>query len=65
MTKIYVVKCGERGSTEISISEVFTNLKKAKAYEKFMNQTMKDSVYWIRSYTICQMDYSQIKKLPY
>lgn len=65
MTKIYVVKCAKRGSTKSTISEVFTNLKKAEAYEKFMNQAMKGYHYWIRTYKICQDDYSQIEKLPY
>lgn len=60
MTKVYVVKFSKKNETEINISAVFTNMKKAEAYANYWNKALPEFIYWVRSYDITQDDFSKI-----
>lgn len=72
MTKVYLVTAGyvDKSNQYVHyVSEVFTNIKKAKSYQKFMKEIIPQKTWDIEAWDINNMDYSEqyekIKELPY
>lgn len=72
MTKVYLVTAfyvEENNHYVHYVSEVFTNLKKAQSYLKFMREIIPQKTWDIEAWRINNLDYTdmtkQTKELPY